>query len=93
MNNQIKYYSTNLKSPEVSFSEALLKGLAPDGGLYLPSSLPVVSTAELESFSGEEYHEIAFTVLNKLIGDEIDEGYTGRSFVMMPTILMCLSKK
>ena len=67
----IKYYSTNLKSPEVSFSEALLKGLAPDGGLYLPSSLPLVSPRELESFSSKGYYEIAFSILNKIIGDEI----------------------
>jgi threonine synthase len=69
----IKYYSTNLKSPEVSFSEALLKGLAPDGGLYLPASLPVISPIELESFPGKEYHEIAFTILNEIIGNEIDK--------------------
>jgi threonine synthase len=67
-----KYYSTNLKSPEVSFSEALLGGLAPDGGLYLPLSIPVISTKELASFSFMEYHEIAFFVLNRLIGAEID---------------------
>jgi threonine synthase len=69
----IKYYSTNLKSPEVSFKEALLKGLAPDGGLYLPTSLPLISRSELESFSSKKYHEIAFYVLNKIIGDEIDK--------------------
>jgi threonine synthase len=69
----IKYYSTNLKSPEVSFREALLRGLAPDGGLYLPSSLPSISSGELESFHSKEYHEIAFNVLNKIIGNEIDK--------------------
>jgi len=57
----------------VSFSEALLTGLAPDGGLYLPSSLPVLSAAELDSFASAEYHDIAFTVLNKILGDEIDK--------------------
>lgn len=71
--NPIKYYSTNLKSPEVSFREALLKGLAPDGGLYLPVSLPSISQSELESFSGKAYHEIASIVLNNLIGSEIDK--------------------
>lgn len=70
---QIKYYSTNLRSPEISFAEALLKGLAPDGGIYLPTSLPIVSPEELAGFSSNEYHEIAFTVLNKIIGSEIDE--------------------
>ena len=68
----IKYYSTNLKAPEVSFGEALLGGLAPDGGLYLPSSVPVLTTSELQSFSGKEYHEIAFDILNKFLGDEIE---------------------
>ena len=67
----IKYYSTNLKSPEVSFSEALLRGLAPDGGLYLPASLPIITIKELESFPGKEYHEIAFSILDKIIGSEI----------------------
>jgi threonine synthase len=71
--NPIKYYSTNLKSPEVTFKEALLKGLAPDGGLYLPTSLPLITPGELESLSFKEYHETAFYVLNKIIGDEIDK--------------------
>lgn len=72
-NNPIKYYSTNQKSPEVIFSKALLKGLAPDGGLFLPSSLPLISPAELMSFASMEYHDIAFNILNKLIGNEIDK--------------------
>jgi len=67
----IKYYSTNRRSPEVSFSEALLTGLAPDGGLYLPDSFPAIEKEELESFSEREYNEIAFSVLEKLIGNEI----------------------
>jgi threonine synthase len=69
----IKYYSTNLKSPEVTFSEALIRGLAPDGGLYLPTSLPVISPRELASYPCKEYHEIAFSILNKIIGSEIDK--------------------
>ena len=69
----IKYYSTNGKSPEVTFKEALLKGLAPDGGLYMPDSYPHFTKDELEGFSEKAYHELAFTVLNKLIGNEIEE--------------------
>jgi len=68
----IKYYSTNRKSPEATFREALLKGLAPDGGLYLPVSIPSFSQREMDSFSAMEYHEIAYAVLNKLIGNEIN---------------------
>lgn len=68
----MKYYSTNLASPEVSFREALLQGLAPDGGLYLPYSFPVLTQNELMSFSGKDYHEIAFIILNKFIDKEIN---------------------
>jgi threonine synthase len=69
----LKYYSTNHNSPEVTFKEALLRGLAPDGGLYLPDSFPLFSRKQLESFSGNDYHEIAFIVLNKIIGKEINK--------------------
>jgi len=72
-NESVKYYSTNLRSPEVTFREALLKGLAPDGGLYLPSEFPLISRKEMESFSDKEYYEIAFDFLNKIIGKEIKE--------------------
>jgi threonine synthase len=71
-NRSEKYYSTNRRSPEVTFRQALLKGLAPDGGLYMPYSFPLFTREQLESFSGNAYHEIAFTVLNKIIGKEIN---------------------
>jgi threonine synthase len=55
----------------VTFREALLKGLAPDGGLYLPDSVPLIPVSDLDSFASKEYHEIAFSILNRFIGDEI----------------------
>lgn len=67
------YYSTNLRSPEATFREALLKGLAPDGGLYMPVSFPPLTHDELRSFSAKEYYEIAFIILNKIIGNEINK--------------------
>ena len=67
----IKYYSTNHNSEEVTFREALLKGLAPDGGLYMPSSIPSLNRDELEKLSENDYPEIAFAVLEKIIGNEI----------------------
>jgi threonine synthase len=69
----IKYYSTNGISPTTSFSEALLQGLAPDGGLYLPDYFPVIANDELIGFAGKEYYEIAYAVLEKIIGTEIDK--------------------
>jgi threonine synthase len=65
------YYSTNLKSRGATFREALLKGLAPDGGLYMPDAFPVINREDMSEFPGKKYSEIAFTVLNYLIGNEI----------------------
>jgi len=69
----IKYYSTNLKSPKVTFSEALLKGIAPDGGLYMPDTLPNISLDDIKGLKGDEYYKTAFFILNRFIGNEIDE--------------------
>ena len=71
ISDSIRYYSTNMKSEAVDFREALLKGLAPDGGLYMPSSVPVLSLDELEKLKDQSYPEIAHTVLSKIIGNEI----------------------
>ncbi len=70
---RIKYYSTNLKAPEVSFRDALLKGLAPDGGLYMPDSIPQLDKSEINSIFFRNYQETAFTILKAFLGDEIDE--------------------
>lgn len=75
---EIKYYSTNLKAPKVSFSEALLKGLAPDGGLYMPEKIPVFTKEEIATFSNKQYNEIAAVVLSKFIGDEIPSSEIAR---------------
>lgn len=67
----ILYYSTNLKAEKVSFAEALLKGLAPDGGLYMPERIPQFTSEEIASFSKKPYHEIACSVLAKFLGETI----------------------
>jgi threonine synthase len=67
------YYSTNLVTHGSSFREALLKGLAPDGGLFLPVSFSSLHIGEMEKLSGKEYYEIAFSILNRIIGNEINE--------------------
>ncbi len=70
---QILYYSTNLKAGSVSFRNALLKGLAPDGGLYMPESISQLSNEEIESFSDKSYYEIAFSVARKFLHDIITD--------------------
>ena len=49
-----------------------MKGLAPDGGLYMPKHLPSVSRDELESFREKKYSEIASQVLGKFLHEEAD---------------------
>lgn len=71
MMSDIQYYSTNLKADKVSFQDALIKGLAPDGGLYMPESIPAFTKDEIASFSTKEYHEIAYEVLHKFLGNAI----------------------
>ena len=67
----ILYSSTSLKAPKVSFQEALLKGLAPDGGLYMPERIPQISPEEIASFNKLDYHEIAYKVLSKFLHDAV----------------------
>ena len=67
----ITYYSTNLKAEPVSFKEALLKGIAPDKGLYMPDQIPQFTSDEIESFTDKSYWEIAYTVIHKFLKDDI----------------------
>lgn len=69
----MKLYSTNLKADEVSFETALITGLAPDKGLYMPKDLPNFSEEELTSLKDEPYPEIAFRLLSRILEGEIDE--------------------
>jgi threonine synthase len=64
--------STRHAAPLVSFREALLRGLAPDGGLYLPTSLAPIAPETLCSWRGLPIDELAVRVLTHLVGDEFD---------------------
>lgn len=69
---KLYYYSTNLQSDKVSFRNALLKGLAPDGGLYMPETLPALDKKEIKAFSAMSYPEIAFVLASKFLHSEIE---------------------
>ena len=73
MKEPIKYYSTNLKAPKVTFREALLKGLAPDRGLYMPEIIPQLNMAEIDAFSKMSYFEIAYQVIKKFLDTELPD--------------------
>ncbi len=65
----MKYISTRGQSPAKTFTEILLGGLAPDGGLYLPEEYPQVTRAELDAWRNLSYAELAFAVLSKFATD------------------------
>ncbi len=59
------FSSTNGQSPAVNLREALLRGQAPDRGLYFPEKFPQLAPDEIATFAQLPYHEIAFRVLSK----------------------------
>ncbi len=65
----LKYLSTRGDSTARSFSEILLEGLAPDGGLYLPTHYPAVDTTTLARWRGLSYADLAFEILSLYIDD------------------------
>ncbi len=67
------FYSTNFEAPLVSFREALLRGLAPDKGLYMPCTIPEIPGKILESLPSMEYSSIANAILRLLIPEDIDD--------------------
>jgi len=56
----MNFYSLNKQAPEVSFKEAVLKGLASDKGLYFPTSIKPLPNSFFESIGDLSYEEIAF---------------------------------
>ncbi len=69
----MNYYSLNNKNHQVSFQEAVIQGLAPDKGLYFPTSLKPLSEAFFENIENLSHEEIAFEAIKQFVGDEIPE--------------------
>jgi threonine synthase len=67
----MRYVSTRGQAPHVGFVDAVLGGLAPDGGLYVPQDWPQVSPAEIAGFASQPYAEVAARVIGAFAGDEI----------------------
>ena len=65
----MRYVSTRGEAPPVAFDEALLAGLAPDGGLYTPEAWPQLSREEIAGFAGRPYAEVAAAVVGRLAGE------------------------
>ena len=67
----MRYVSTRGVAPPVGFAEATLAGLAPDGGLYVPTSWPRLETADIAGFAGRPYAEVAVEVIRPFVGDAV----------------------
>ena len=64
----MNYISTRGRAPVLDFEETMLTGLARDGGLYVPETVPVLSTEMLLGLRGATYEETAFQVMRPFIG-------------------------
>lgn len=65
----MQYISTRGTAPVLSFEEAMLTGLARDGGLYVPATIPALSADDIRSFRGQSYEDVAFRVMKPFVGD------------------------
>ncbi|NRB40025.1 MAG: threonine synthase [Pseudomonadales bacterium] len=63
----MKYISTRGQAPALNFEEVMLTGLAPDGGLYIPESLPTFSKETIAGFKKLPYNELAFEIMKPFI--------------------------
>lgn len=67
----MQFVSTRGQAPVLGFSDAVLAGLAADGGLYVPQSWPQVSATEIAGFAGKSYADVAYAIISRFTGDEI----------------------
>jgi threonine synthase len=68
----MQYVSTRGEAPVLGFSDALLAGLARDGGLYVPRQWPEFSAAEIRAMRGLAYPDLAIRLLSPFVGGEIE---------------------
>jgi threonine synthase len=70
--------STGGRAPSVSFGEALLAGIAPDGGLYLPDAVPPIDAGDLASWRGRPFQDVACRLAERWLSDEFAAPVLGR---------------
>ena len=65
----MRYISTRGTAPALTFSQAMMTGLARDGGLYVPEGVPVMAARDIAALAGLPYEEVAFRVMSPFLGD------------------------
>ena len=69
----MQFVSTRGGAAVPGFSDAVLAGLANDGGLYVPERWPVLSHAEIAAFANRPYAEVAFAIISRFVEGEIPD--------------------
>ncbi|MDO6436555.1 threonine synthase [Cyclobacterium sp. 1_MG-2023] len=69
----MKYYSTNNPNHKVDLKEAVVKGLAPDQGLYMPEKIPVLSSDFFSNIHKLSFKEIGYTVISALFSEDLSQ--------------------
>ncbi len=69
----MRYISTRGKAPALGFEEAMLSGLARDGGLYLPETIPTLAAGEIAALAGRPYEEVALALMRPFVGESFSE--------------------
>ena len=69
----MQYVSTRGAAPVLSFEDAMISGLARDGGLYVPDQVPVLSVVELKALRGKPFADVAFAVASRFADGAIPE--------------------
>jgi threonine synthase len=64
----MNYISTRGAAPVLRFDQAMMTGLARDGGLYVPEAVPVMPQADIAALAGQSYEETAFRVMRPFLG-------------------------
>jgi len=67
----VEYISTRGTAPALGFRDALMAGLAKDGGLYVPRKWPTLSKKQIRALRGKSYQEVAFEILSLFVDGEI----------------------
>ncbi|RAI89986.1 threonine synthase [Algoriphagus yeomjeoni] len=69
----MKFYSTNNSAHQVNLAEAVIKGLAPDQGLYMPTEIPVLSEDLLNKLPEMTFQEIGYEVIGALFSSTLSQ--------------------
>ena len=74
----MNYISTRGYDKKYSAAEAIITGIAPDGGLFVPETIPQISAGEIEEMKNMQFFQISARVLSKYLTDFTDPARTAQ---------------